>query len=244
MSFLPAEKCEAVLDSLSFRDEQSLELIYELYYSGFVKQKISEKMDKKFYKLLGRVSPTERNGPMLRKLSQATCDRLAKEKGLNRAVKELSEWQTLQPHLTIGWMNSISQMLETAEAETITQVLPKMTLKMMNERSDAVSLQSINILHRCCIREGEAKYSLSDTERAQVTQTIAKLNIELEIEQTNAALGVAIRRCLEIINGQSQAVKLLSTTQATNLHKFIWPVLDVKRMALRLRMLNRQTRDN
>ena len=160
---------------------------------------------------------------------------MAKEGGPEKVVSELSKWESMQPHILLAWMNCAHDIIEKVDLEKLGQ-LGEISLAIISQKIDAthfdsIGVQAINILHRC-VSNG---YDLE--QKSQLDKAIKILVTQFEMDDTQKYYGTAVRRCLEVIGGQNQALLLLHKTQVKTLHSFIWPMLDQKRMVMRLKVL-------
>ena len=149
----------------------------------------------------------------------------------------------MQPHILLAWMNCAHDVIEKVGEEK-TGELGKISLSIVEQKIDAahfdsIGVQAINILHRC-VSNG---YNLGPEQKSLLDKAIKILVTQFEMDDTQKYYGTAVRRCLEVIGGQNQALLLLHKTQVKTLHSFIWPILDQKRMVMRLKALRQGFHD-
>ena len=151
----------------------------------------------------------------------------------DKVITELTKWSNLKPHLLLAWMNCAQGQFD--KSNSFNAQLPPIVLEIIKtrvaqNRFDSAGIQAVNILHNCVTRG----HKLETPKTIEEAIPILLLQLEMNEETYN---GTAIRRCLEMINGQNQALIMLHRSQVDSLHSYIWPVLDKKRMVMRLKAL-------
>ena len=149
----------------------------------------------------------------------------------------MTQWSNLKPHLLLAWMNCAQGQFD--KSNSFNTQLPPIAIEIIKSRVsqnrfDSAGIQAVNILHNCVSRG----HKLETPEIIEEALPILVLQLEMNDEKYN---GTAIRRCLEMINGQNQALIMLHKSQVNSLHSYIWPVLDEKRMIMRLKALKSKT---